>query len=266
MIRPLTLLILAVVLVGCACPSPGSSQDRPETSAAKPKKKKSFRARLDARIDRLVKEPRIEVVTAYYGPGVSKKALARFEKRHGAKLPRDVKRFYREVGQVQVFWRCHRNGTFTKRPDSKRKHDGYAPDQGFHGLIDITPAEEVFVTGNYEDDLWFPGDAELNTQTLDGREIHRKHLRRFDNQDHYSQVALLVEPGARKMPVVVGGDYFAEVAPKSLRLRRYLDLVVDNVGYQGDTHSGACKGLDKKLGLRNPYKVKRPLYLDYTDR
>lgn len=238
------------------------------TSSRPARGSESFRARFLERVETLVAHPRVRVDLLHLAPGTAPAVLDAIEAELGSPLPRDVRAFYEEVGRVRLMWRCLPPGSPSDdhRPDMDQAGPDWIADEPKHGIVDIGTADEVFRTGDYRDDLWFPNDVddELSAIVVDGRDTHRRFLRRFDNIDHYSQVALIVEPG-RPVRAVFGGDYFAAVDQHSMRVGRYLDMVVDHLGYQGDAHDGLCAGVEEAIGVTDPYEVSRPLQLDYMD-
>lgn len=211
-----------------------------------------------ARVAVLAQNPRVEVRALELGPPTDPAVLARIETERGLPLPTELRAFYEEVGFLRLAWRCLPEGrTHTGVPVDPPGSLWHRLPGATHGIVDVLPALETF-SGDYTGDLWFPGDKHLNAITVDGRPADRRHLRRFDAIDLYTESALLVEPGRADIPVVLGFDAFAEVGPRSWTVTRYLQLLVDNVGYQGDTHDGLCEGLEASLGVRDPYE--EPVY------
>ena len=41
-------------------------------------------------------------------------------------------------------------------------------------------------------------------------------------------------------------------------------MVIDHLGYQGDTHDGLCAGVEDELRVSDPYGRQTALYLEYT--
>ena len=102
---------------------------------------RDVRARLEAMVEGLRDNPRVEVVAAEIGDPATGAELSAAEKH----APADVLDFYREVGTFSLEWR-HTVAELAQ---------GDLADQGLVNVIGVT---EVY--GDWSGNVWFPGEDE----------------------------------------------------------------------------------------------------------
>ncbi|GIG68494.1 hypothetical protein [Phytomonospora endophytica] len=102
---------------------------------------RDVRVRLEAMVEGLRDNPRVEVVSARIGDPAGEADLSGVEK----SAPADVLDFYREVGSFSLEWR-HTVAELA---------EGDLADQGY---VNILPITEVY--GDWAGNVWFPGEDE----------------------------------------------------------------------------------------------------------
>jgi hypothetical protein len=177
-----------------------------------------YRKRFEAMVERLRAHPDIALLNLSIAAPVSPAKLAAVEKKLSVPLDPAVAAFYRQCDGLSLRWISKRHPDYEPkrmRFSARRMSwkDVVATDGAEDGCICILPLEQALVKESWKGRLFFEHDSDENQEQFGkksyGVATFNRALRPFDYFSFYNMMGFLLLPGAKDMPVIMGGDHGA---------------------------------------------------------
>ncbi|MFG2090991.1 MULTISPECIES: SMI1/KNR4 family protein [unclassified Spirillospora] len=200
------------------------------------------------------RDPLLELIEFEVGDPVPEESINAAEVRFGTPLPAPLRRFYRSLGSVSLYW-CFKSSLDERTLQLISEWDPYMiPAPGvFDGAVRIVPLEDLLFSEEFtmEQLEWQEGESEpefdFNGTVYTNSDFGRM-VRHFDAINLYYAMSFIVQPDHADWKMMLLGDHWIEYDNSRVTyLEDYLRYVIAARGlvsarvelfseYRGDLH------------------------------